>query len=464
MIPSHAASLLNSTSSTPTPPTDEAQTDLAFRGTLGREAEFVLLSARTQLRGTRRKRWEKLLKAGDAALDWEIVFQLATAHRVLGLLGSHLGARNWQDVPPAIKAGLQNYFVHVMRHSNALKHELALVSHLLEAAGIPVVSFKGQTLGLTAYGNAVVRTGADLDLLVRRSDVLRARDLLATAGYALEVDLPVEQEAQVLHQDSVFNLFRPTEPALRDLFEQGYPVELHWAITSPCLPFDLDYETLAPRLEWLELPGVKAHELTNGAATTVAQRAAQRDANELFLVRALAPEDLLLILCVHGTKHLWERLIWICDLAELIQKTPDLDWSRFLRSARERGVQRMAALGLSLVRTSLGTPLPGEVETWLSTQPEALRISSRLRRQLLVTKPGNAIGDSSPGHDPAGDMLLLQAIDTRRHRIAFLWHLATVPTLNDRATLNLPPKWDFLWWGIRLTRSIGKRLKIKGRN
>ena len=36
-------------------------------------------------------------------------------------------------------------------------------------------------------------------------------------------------------------------------------------------------------------------------------------------MRVLAPNDLLLILCVHASWHLWGRLLWICDVAELIR-------------------------------------------------------------------------------------------------------------------------------------------------
>ena len=33
----------------------------------------------------------------------------------------------------------------------------------------------------------------------------------------------------------------------------------------------------------------------------------------------LSLENLLLVRCAHGSKHLWERLGWICDVAELIR-------------------------------------------------------------------------------------------------------------------------------------------------
>src|SRR5207244_11975507 len=52
------------------------------------------------------------------------------------------------------------------------------------------------------------------------------------------------------------------------------------------------------------------------------------------LVRTLSAEHLLLVLCAHGAKHCWERLGWICDVAELLRGTPALDLSGMLAQAR----------------------------------------------------------------------------------------------------------------------------------
>ena len=426
--------------------TDEPTPDGAFRGTLTPEAEFVLLSARTRLDGARRARWEKLLRGrwkgappnGASALDWSQVLRLARAHRVVELLGRQLSAHNWREVPATVQANLQSHLLHSTLHSHALKDELARVSHHLESAGVPVVSFKGITLGLSAYGNPVLRPRADLDILVARVDALRARDLLIEAGYAIEFDLSPTQTEIGLRVDSVFNFHRAPPASLQGVLHQGYAVELHWAITSPCLPFDLDFSTVAPRLNWISLPGI-------------APQAAR--------VRALAPEDLLLILCVHGAKHLWERLIWLCDLAELLGATPDFNWDGLLRFARERGVQRMTALGLWLMHSVLGTPLPDAVHGWISTQPEALRLASRLRPTLLTLPlEDDPKAGQLAGHVLAADALLIQTIDSPVHRAGFVWHLATTPTLGERAALELPPKLDFLWCVLRPARALQKRL------
>ena len=98
---------------------------------------------------------------------------------------------------------------------------------------------------------------------------------------------------QRLHRArKVYELVRQDEKVL---------VELHWAITSWTFFFPLNPEHLWERLETGSLEGTP--------------------------VRTLAPEDLLLILCVHGAKHYWSKLGWICDVAELLRVHPGLKWT-----------------------------------------------------------------------------------------------------------------------------------------
>ncbi|MCC5639670.1 nucleotidyltransferase family protein [Nostoc sp. CHAB 5844] len=73
---------------------------------------------------------------------------------------------------------------------------------------------------------------------------------------------------------------------------------LHWRITPRFFPFELPVADLWQRRQWLSLLNVP--------------------------VPTLAPEDLLLSLCVHGAKECWGKLKWICDVAELIRTNPAL--------------------------------------------------------------------------------------------------------------------------------------------
>src|SRR3981081_1775201 len=50
-------------------------------------------------------------------------------------------------------------------------------------------------------------------------------------------------------------------------------------------------------------------------------------------VPALSLEDELVLICVHGAKHFWERLMWIADVAALVSRQTGIDWQRVAESA-----------------------------------------------------------------------------------------------------------------------------------
>jgi hypothetical protein len=112
-------------------------------------------------------------------------------------------------------------------------------------------------------------------------------------------------------------------------------VELHWGFVDRQFSLPLDAEGLWGRLERVSLDG--------GTVPT------------------LSPEDLLLILCMHGSVYLWERLGWTCDVAELIHARKGVDWEWVTEQAAALGGERMFFLGLYLASDLLGAPLPRDL-------------------------------------------------------------------------------------------------------
>ena len=82
------------------------------------------------------------------------------------------------------------------------------------------------------------------------------------------------------------------------------------------------------------------------------------------------PENLLIVLCVHGSKHAWEQLKWICDIAELVRTHPDLQWEHMLASASDLRCRRMVLLGLSLARQWYEVDLPAPVLCMIASDPD----------------------------------------------------------------------------------------------
>jgi hypothetical protein len=171
-----------------------------------------------------------------------------------------------------------------------LIRELLTLLSLLEKRGIPAIPYKGPVLAAAVYGNFALRQFGDLDILVREQDAVRAKDLLLSQGYWLQYQPPTGYEA-------VFRHFRQTYDLVRG--DGQVFVELHWNVISWPLFFSPDSAFVWERLELVSLAGMPA--------------------------RKLAPEDVLSLLYVHGAKHFWTRLGWICDVAALVRTYPGIN-------------------------------------------------------------------------------------------------------------------------------------------
>ncbi len=116
----------------------------------------------------------------------------------------------------------------------------------------------------------------------------------------------------------------------------GCAVEIHWTVAPWPLPLSLD-----EKYWW-------------GNTTQAALGGGT--------VATLGPEALMITLCVHGAAHLWERLGWICDLAEVVRaSSEEVDWERLLERAEVLNVKRMLLLGALLAGELLGAEFPDKV-------------------------------------------------------------------------------------------------------
>ena len=86
-------------------------------------------------------------------------------------------------------------------------------------------------------------------------------------------------------------------------------IDVHWKITPRSFRFAPDEEFFWRRAQTVEL--------------------------EFGTVTAIAPEDLLLYICVHAAKHGWVALGWICDVAETIRARPAIDLMAILDQATD---------------------------------------------------------------------------------------------------------------------------------
>src|SRR6185503_11503952 len=67
--------------------------------------------------------------------------------------------------------------------------------------------------------------------------------------------------------------------------------------------------------------------------------------HELF---TLQPERYLVALAAHGIKHAWDRLLWIVDIAHLIEREPALRFGWIVEWAAEHRIARIVRIAVLL--------------------------------------------------------------------------------------------------------------------
>jgi hypothetical protein len=268
--------------------------------------------------------------------------------------------------------------------------QLLELLEIFQKHDVLVVPYKGPALAVSLYGNVAFRRCNDLDILVTREDVPRARTLLEGAGFA-PLHPTTSASREFLLQKRHSEIFK------RD---SGLVVELHWAFAKQRGLFPLDLEMLRPRLQEMSLAGV--------------------------CVPTFAPEDQLLILCVHGANHLWSRLEWLCGIAELIRGEP-LEWKDVLERGQALYSKKALFLGLVLADELLSAPVPEEVLVQARANGDVTWAARLVKKKLA----GGKIERPDERSSLERDLFRLRLQSTNGARIRYLMHRMTIPGRDD---------------------------------
>jgi hypothetical protein len=268
------------------------------------------------------------------------------------------------------------------------------------------------------YGDLSLRKSGDLDILVHKYDLLKAKYLLIERGYRPVIAAADEKAWLQNHYHLHFR------------HENGlFLVELHWAFTYEHWGVPLDLGAMQHNLESIVL-----------AERTIA---------------VLPDLESLLILCIHGTKHAWSRLVWICDIAEMLRRKHAMDWTTLLAQADALRLRRILYLGLFLAGELLQAPIPQDV--WRRIQKDLVvrELAAQVRNRLFVPRTAAATE-----FDP--QKFRLQTREHWRDRFRYFRHdhlrayrnvsSVVTPNSQDRRLFPLPNSFRFVHYGLRPLR------------
>jgi len=359
---------------------------------LSAEAQLLILCARTRVSEEQAERIRAIV---NSELDWRALFEGAMGHGVTALLCHQLLTVCPEDVPAARQERLRAGVAEIARGNLYFAAEMFRLANRFRKEGMFAVPYKGPLLAAQAYGDFALRQFADLDFAIRQRDLPRAAALLAADGYKPVFGATAADEG-THPAHSEYQFVRPAGNVI---------VEMQTETTLRYFPRPLDFDALERRLTRVSLAGGETP--------------------------SFSPEDTLILLAVHGSKHFWERLLWIADIAELSQAAPGIDWKVAFARAQEMGVSRMVNLALYLAHRMLEAPLPDDVV-------------EKVLRDEVAKKLGNGICEqfsmSADAQLPVFARFRFRAAsrDSFWAGMRFAMRLATSPTEPDRAAVPLP--------------------------
>jgi hypothetical protein len=362
--------------------------------------------------------------AAAAVHDWPCCLDACRRHRLIPITFDRLSSHAPDLVPPQTLGQLRQFVFHNTAAALLLLEALGIVLRRFAADGIPVLVFKGPLLAEQLYASSTRRESFDLDLLVAPDQFARARQSLTDLGFAPSPALGPAQESAHLAQRRCL-LFQRQAPA------HPVPVELHTATLPRYFPGGMTYADLEPASRTVRCDDIDA--------------------------RVPGPEDLLLLLCQHGTRHQWASLSLVADVAQTLRGFPDLDAQAVVAAAQSRGSLRSLGVGCSLAAGLLGAPLPAPLQapsaerrTPHSQRHAAWPACLAACRQRLFAPAPHAI------HPLRLSLFHLRLLDRAADRCRYLNDVLLTPGTADWTAWPLPRRLHWLYPLLRPLRLLAR--------
>ena len=220
--------------------------------------------------------------------DWESFYNSAYMHGVLPLVYKSLNIKEL-DVKKDILNKFKSAYIDIAQANMLMSSELVKIFQIFEKNSIKAIAFKGPTLSQLIYDDVVTRQYTDIDILLDEESLDKAARVIIQYDYEIDFSVKFLKNKKYLRVGKDIHLTNVKLDVL---------IELHWKLFEK--KFILKNKSFFNQYQEVKIN------------------------NQLF--NTLNTESLLLYLCMHGSKHLWERLEWIVDIDRLIRKKPNINW------------------------------------------------------------------------------------------------------------------------------------------
>lgn len=221
---------------------------------------------------------------------------------------------------------MKKIYMDIVKENMLMTSELIKVMKLFEENDIKAIPFKGPVLSQVAYGDVISRQYVDLDILVKDKDLVKAYDLLEYNDFNSELEKKFFKNQLFLEKNSDISFYNS---------RKNITIELHWKLFAKQFLSNINITNIFNK---------KEHLYINKNKINIFQ-------NELLIV----------YLCMHGSKHCWERIEWILDIDKMIRNAENINWELVFYLAEKNYCTKMLKLGLFISNHIFDSPIPNDV-------------------------------------------------------------------------------------------------------
>lgn len=342
------------------------------------------------------------------SLRWKLLFDLAGRHGAQALLYQALLGLE-EAIPEQERRLLKQNYETNLRRALLLSRELIRIIEHLSSADVSVMPYKGLALAEMVYHDISLRQAGDIDLLIRAEDFPRICSAVGELGYTPHLKLSQAEERAYLKvgYECAFD-----SAAGRNL------LEVQWAVQPRFYAVDFNMGGLFERAVTVSVAGQT--------------------------LKTPSPSDLLLLLSAHSAKHVWGRLVWLSDIARLMQ-SPDLDWPWIASQARALGIVRILWVTMLAANRLLEAPVPDAARASLPKDSTSVALAEEISDQIT--------SDVAYDVESVSYFRLMMRLRERpSDRLRFLGRLVFTPGPSEWKTVRLPHSLFPLYRLVRLSR------------
>jgi hypothetical protein len=299
----------------------------------------------------------------------------------------------------------------IVKYNMLMTNELINIFKIFESNKIEVIPFKGPTLSYIVYNNITFRQYVDLDIMINEShDKLEIVNILKNLGYKLDNDLNKNTNLNSLDVVSLYNV------------DKGILLELHWKLLSVNYAINMNKIKLFEEFIYMEINGYK--------------------------LKTFNLEFLLVYLCVHASKHFFERISWINDIHLLITNKT-LNWGKVYHYVKTLDIERIVHTAIYISYLTFKTKIPNEINLTISNDYKSKKIAKKI---LSLENKSEKLTFKSL-------LLLLDQRNGVLKKIELVIKLFFYPKETDFQKFNIPKYMNSMFIVIRPFRLILKYLK-----